>query len=152
VADVEIQRDDTLRRRIHPTQWGTDGVPLSGAFRTAEPSVDLARLRSHPEASQAEAPEQGLAELPASAALDSGLGVQSRPEPYPDDVCVLAGAARCGDDNPSHCVITGKITSGKAKALRDAATVLAAPGSILSPAVPVVGAWVQIVRHRRNLR
>jgi hypothetical protein len=83
----EIQDDDHLYRRLHPTHIDEQGIVSSAAFNddTGDISVDLARLTTPEESvDRAKGIGYGLAELIASFPRQLGLLVTHDPQPDND--------------------------------------------------------------------
>lgn len=110
VAETQaIGDDEVLWRRVLPSDIKEDGSPNSGAFTTAELSVDRSGLTTL-ERIVEEYPQVFVFEFTALQAR--GLGLQVRPDPPP----------------PSHALVLGA-KGGKARRLRDLARCVRTPPS-----------------------
>lgn len=101
----EIDDEEVLNRRIHPTFVKPDGRPSSQAFKDPEMSVDRAKYRP-PDESIHQYPEYGLAGFDAALARELEQKVESQPELL----------------NPAHAVVRGKKSKSVARRLARAAS------------------------------
>jgi hypothetical protein len=107
---LQVEDADILRRRVPPDQVDDDGVVMSVVFRDGkgELSSDLAKLRSRAE-TQARLPGCGLVEFSAEAARSEGL--EPEHDPFPPEE----------PTNYAHVLCRGKLSSGRARRLRNLA-------------------------------